>query len=112
MKDLEKSALTNLLTLIFLFEFLRKDVIPLAQENKMTLQNIAICFAPCLMWAETRSIKDLVYATKSVRVVSHMISDFEKIFGSPKEQKKLFRSSYYEQKKKSLTEAFILEKEK
>jgi hypothetical protein len=48
----------------------------------MPAQNVAICFAPCLMWAEQRSIKDLIYMSKSVGVVVLIINNFETIFGN------------------------------
>ena len=67
----------------------------------MTVENIAICFSPCLLWAEERSIKDLIYATKSVRVVSLMLVHSEIIFGKEKDKKRLYRESYYKQKKMS-----------
>lgn len=100
---LEKHYLTNLLTLIVLIDFLKKHVIPNEKMNKMTAQNIAICFSPCLMWAEERSIKDLLHATKTVKVVMLMIQESEQIFGNSRDHKKLFRSSYLQQKKKSLS---------
>jgi hypothetical protein len=36
---------------MFLLQFLRNDVISNSAFNKMTAQNIAICFAPCLLRA-------------------------------------------------------------
>ena len=102
MKKMGQSHLTNLLTLMVLVDFLKNDVIPLQSTNKMTEQNISICFAPCLLWAPERSIKDIVYATKSVQVVSMMITHSEQIFGSHRDQKNLYRSSYLQQKKKSI----------
>jgi len=42
----------NRLTLIFLIDFLKKDVIAREHFNKMSLNNVAICFAPCLMRPE------------------------------------------------------------
>jgi hypothetical protein len=41
----------NYRCLMFLLQFLRDDVISKAALNKMTAQNIAICFAPCLLRA-------------------------------------------------------------
>lgn len=76
-KDLYSENLTKYLTLSVLIDFLRRKVIPRANKNKMTAQNVSICIAPCLMWAEQRSMKDLAYINKSVNVVSIMISDFE-----------------------------------
>jgi len=72
------------LTLSVLIDFLKRKVVPLSNKNKMTAQNISICFAPCLMWAEQRSIKDLAYINKSVNVVMILIENFEEIFGTKK----------------------------
>lgn len=41
----------NYLSLMFLLQFLRDDVISNVQFNKMTSQNVSICFAPCLLRA-------------------------------------------------------------
>lgn len=42
----------------------------------MNAQNISICFAPCIMWAQQRSFKDLVYMNKSVQVMNIMVNNF------------------------------------
>jgi len=60
--------LLNFNTLMFLMEFLKKDVIPHEQSSKMTAHNIAICFSPSLMRSEIPSVQDLIYASKSVIV--------------------------------------------
>ena len=77
MRDLSNSHFTKYLTLAILLDFLIRKVIPRSHKNKMPAQNVAICFAPCLMWAEQRSIKDLAYINKSVAVVLIMINNFE-----------------------------------
>lgn len=84
------------------------SVIIKSSSNKMTANNIAICFAPCLMWAKERSIKDIAYATKSVQVVNIMITNFEEVFGSKKDQKRLYRESYMQQKNKSLEAVMLI----
>lgn len=56
----------NFITLAFLIDFLKKDVIVREKENKMNANNIAICFSPCLFRSEVSSMADLVYASKSV----------------------------------------------
>jgi hypothetical protein len=73
---------TKYLTLMTLLDFFIRKVIPRAHKNKMPAQNVAICFAPCLMWAEQRSIKDLIYINKSVAVLVLIINNFETIFGN------------------------------
>lgn len=42
----------------------------------MSSDNLAICFAPCLMWAKERSVKDIAYASKSVKIASVMFKNF------------------------------------
>lgn len=56
----------NKLTLIFIFNFFREKVLKKEQFNKMSAQNIAICFAPCIFRSEKPSAADLVYASKGV----------------------------------------------
>lgn len=106
MKFLYSENLTKYLTLSVLIDFLKRKVIPRADKNKMNTNNISICFAPCLMWAEQSSLKDLLYIHKSVHVTTIMINDFEKVFGSKKELSKVFRNSYLENQKKSLSGSF------
>lgn len=72
----------------------------------MTVQNVGICIAPCVMWAEERSLKDLIYSSLAINVLTAMIKDFDAIFGDRKSVQKLIRSSYFHQKKKSLNESF------
>ena len=76
--------ITKFLTLATLLDFLIRKVIPRAHRNKMPTQNVAICFAPRVMWAEQRSIKDLAYINKSVALFALMLNHFEEIFGSKK----------------------------
>lgn len=74
----------------------------------MSSDNLAICFAPCLMWAKERSVKDIAYASKSVKIASVMFKNFQQVFGSPKDQKKLYRQSYYQHKNKSLEPVMLI----
>lgn len=77
MKDLSNANMTKYLTLAILLDFLIRKVIPRSHKNKMPAQNVAICFGPCLMWAEQSSFKDLAYINKSVAVILIMINNFE-----------------------------------
>ena len=43
-----------------------------------------------------------MYSTLSINVLTSMINNFETIFGDKKAQKKLFRNTYLNQKKKSI----------
>lgn len=83
----------NFLTLLFLIDFLKKDVIPKESASKMSAHNLAIVFSPSLMRSEVPSMADLVYASKSVTVTAILISEFDEIFGSEHERKNLFKKS-------------------
>lgn len=48
-KNIKTLPRLNFLSLAFLFQFLRNDVIPQEKSSKMTSHNIAICFSPSLM---------------------------------------------------------------
>lgn len=53
-------------------------------------------------------MKDIAYATKSVQVVNIMITNFEEVFGNKKDQKRLYRESYMQQKNKSLEAVMLI----
>ena len=54
----------NFRAILYLLTFLKEDVIPNQSKNKMSAQNVSICFAPCLLRAEKASAADLIYASK------------------------------------------------
>ncbi len=62
--------------LMFLFEFLIEKVLPAEKYTKMNANNLAICFAPCLLKSEKPSELDLIYATKSSHVVKLILDNF------------------------------------
>lgn len=64
----------NYQCLMFLLQFLIDDVILNQPYNKMTAQNISICFAPCLLRAEKASPADIIYASKCA-IVTRMLLD-------------------------------------
>lgn len=72
----------NYFPLMFLFEFLYEKILPYEKWTKMTANNLAICFAPCLLKSEKPSELDLIYATKSSLVVKLILDNFELIFGN------------------------------
>lgn len=76
MRELSVENMTKFMTLATLLDFLIRKVIPRSHRNKMPAQNVAICFAPCVMWAEQRSIKDLAYINKSVALFVLMLNNF------------------------------------
>lgn len=80
--------------IFLLFDFLKNSVVPNAAFNKMGVNNLCIVFGPCLMKAEVASMKDLVYAAKTIAVTNIIYSRFEDIFGDKNAQMKLKRSSY------------------
>ena len=60
---------------MYLMSFLKQDVIENQSKNKMSSQNISICFAPCLLRAEKASHADLIYASKCAMVTKIMLDD-------------------------------------
>lgn len=67
----------------------------------MTAENVAICFAPCIMWAKELTAKEIIYAKKSVQALLIMITKSEEVFGNKKNQNKLYRSSFFLRRKNS-----------
>jgi hypothetical protein len=62
---------------MFLLQFLIDDVISNSAYNKMTAQNISICFAPCLLRAEKASMADIIYASKCAIVTRILLDNFQ-----------------------------------
>ncbi len=83
----------NYQCLMFLLQFLRDDVISKAAFNKMTAQNISICFAPCLLRAEKASAADIIYASKCAIITRILLDNFEDIFGNRLAIEKMYRLS-------------------
>jgi hypothetical protein len=83
----------NLLSLMFIIDFLRRDVIPVERETKMGAHNLAICFSPAFMRSEKPSFADIANASKAVTVTEIMINDFDEVFGQEQQRKKLFEKS-------------------
>ena len=83
----------NFLSLAFLFQFLRNDVLPHEKTSKMSSHNLAICFSPSLMRSEKASMADLIYASKSVNVTEILMTDYNEIFGSEAEITRLFKKN-------------------
>jgi hypothetical protein len=67
----------NYTCLMFLLQFLIDDVISNSPFNKMTAQNISICFAPCLLRAEKASMADIIYASKCAIVTRILLDNFQ-----------------------------------
>lgn len=83
----------NYNAILYLITFLKEDVITQQEKNKMTTQNISICFAPCLLRAEKASHADLIYASKCAMVTKLLLDDMEYIFGDKKQRNQVFRNS-------------------
>lgn len=104
MRELEATERTKFLTLVSMLQFFVHDVIPRKDQNLMTVQNVGICMAPCIMWAKERSLKDIIYSTIAINILNTLTLNFESIFGDRKAQHNIFRSSYLHQKKMSFQE--------
>jgi hypothetical protein len=90
------------MTLFLLLNFIREKILPFAEQSKMSENNLCIVFGPCLMRAETASIKDLLYAMKVVSATSVMLREFEAIFGDQNSRNLMRRNSYVEYRKEDL----------
>ena len=104
MRELEATDRTKFLTLISMLQFFVHEVIPRKEQNLMTVQNVGICMAPCIMWAKERSLKDIIYSSIAINILNNLTLNFEPIFGDRKAQHNIFRSSYLHQKKMSFQE--------
>lgn len=76
---------------MYLVDFLKKDVITQEKSSKMSLNNIAICFSPCLMRSQVQSNADLIYAGKAVGYTNLLINELDFIFGSEESRNRLFK---------------------
>jgi hypothetical protein len=54
----------------------------------MNDKNISICFAPCIMSAKQKSIKDLIYISKSILAFNTMLNHYNEIFCDSHSMKK------------------------
>jgi hypothetical protein len=81
-KHIQALPKLNFITLAFLIDFLKKDVVPHEKKSKMSANNLAICFSPSLMRSEKPSMADLINASKSVAITNILIDSFEDIFGN------------------------------
>lgn len=92
---------------MFVIDFLRKDVIPVEKETKMSAHNLAICFSPAFMRSEKPSFADIANASKAVMVTEILINDFDEVFGQEHQRNKLFEKSIMDRRiniKKNLKE--------
>ena len=104
MQWLETVDRTRFLTLLAVLQFFDAEVVPRKESNLMTVQNVGICMAPCLMWARERSLKDIIYSTLAINVLNTLLQQLQPVFGDRKAQQKCFRSTYLHNKKKSIVE--------
>ncbi|XP_076008040.1 rho GTPase-activating protein 15 isoform X2 [Genypterus blacodes] len=71
---------TNHDTMQLLFEHLRK-VIQYGEDNRMTVQNVAIVFGPTLLRPETESNNITMHMVFQNQIVEFILSEYEFIFG-------------------------------
>lgn len=50
-----------------------KFVLKYEKDNKMSLYNLAVCFAPCLLRSEKPSLADIGHIGKMVNVIKILI---------------------------------------
>lgn len=92
-EDVQSLETKRKVTLLILFEFLVERVLPVSELNKMGERNLSIVMAPCLMRFPTTSMRDLLCAEKTARVVAILISQFETVFGNKRERMQVLRKS-------------------
>jgi hypothetical protein len=89
----------NKISLTFVFNFFKEKVIKNEADNKMSANNIAVCFAPCILRSKVSSFDDIANSKKAVEYCKIALNDLESIFGTEKQQEAMYRKSYLESKK-------------
>jgi hypothetical protein len=89
----------NKISLTFVFTFFKEKVIRNEADNKMSANNIAVCFAPCILRSEVSSFDDIANSKKAAEYCKIALNDLESIFGTAKQQEAMYRRSYLESKK-------------
>eukprot|EP00825_Cyclidium_porcatum_P018117 TRINITY_DN2073_c0_g1_i3.p1 TRINITY_DN2073_c0_g1~~TRINITY_DN2073_c0_g1_i3.p1 ORF type:complete len:247 (-),score=47.42 TRINITY_DN2073_c0_g1_i3:86-826(-) len=77
--EVNKLPEVNKRILVYLIEFL-KYIASFNQQNNMNIQNLSVCFAPCILKSETVSIADMVNIQKMVNVTLTLLEKSEQIF--------------------------------
>jgi hypothetical protein len=80
-------------TLMILVDFFMTKVITKEGDNKMSLKNICIVLAPCIMRAEVITVKDIIYSQKAIIVTSIIFKEFSNIFGNKRQRQATIRIS-------------------
>ena len=71
------------MTLQYFFDFLLEKVVPFKEFNKMTIYNVAVVMAPCILRSgKELAIEELMYSKKLVIVVEFILNNYEGVFGS------------------------------
>ena len=95
-KDLPKK---NYLTLMFLMDFLKHDVITKETQNKMGSYGIAVCFSQSIMRAETQTEEALMHSKVLVTITNTLIVSFEEIFDDGEDRKNMMAKKLEDQKR-------------
>ena len=66
----------NYQVLVYLVSFLRKEIIPKQDQNKMNNYNMSVVFNPCFFRAETPSHEDLLFSGKFAGVLHIFLNRF------------------------------------
>lgn len=90
---LKKLPEPNYNTLLFLLRFFVEDVVPQQAFNKMTIYNVGVVLAPCLLRTRTASMMDIQYAGHLVLFLTKLIEHFWDVFGDRQRQELVFRKS-------------------
>ena len=57
------------------------------KENKMSAQNLSVCFGPVFMWSPEESLAAIHDVKFQCSVVEHLIEQCDRFFSIPKETK-------------------------
>ena len=67
----------NHVTLLYLFDFLLEEVVPLKEFNKMTTYNLAVVLSPCLLRSGKEvAIEELMYSKKLVIIMEFVLNNY------------------------------------
>ena len=74
--------LLNRKILVYLMNFLKREVISRQEVNKMNNYNMSVCFCPCIFRSETPTLNDLLISGKFAGILNIFFNKFEEIAGA------------------------------
>ena len=65
--------------IMYLMNFLKKEVINRQEKNKMNNYNMSVCFCPCLFRSESPNLSDLFNSGKFAGILNLYFTRFEEV---------------------------------